>query len=181
MKADTYIEAHSSFLGVPKDIAYIMNMLLKNQNLLKLLWYSVPDCLSKPGVTAEQIAEMLKTEQISTKPRVKVDEEEKTYLIVTFDNYSPNDTNTFYRDHNIEIRIITHFNLWSLPDNKIRIYQAAGEVDSMLNGAKMSGIGITNFVNATQDVYDEEHVGLTLTYRVVRGTEDKKEDVRPMI
>ena len=45
----------------------------------------------------------------------------------------------------------------------------------------MSGIGITNFVNALQDVYDEEYVGLTLTYRVVRGTEDQKEEVRPMI
>lgn len=181
MKRDMMYEAHSSFLGVPKDIAYIMNMLLKNPNIGKLLWYGVPDCLRKPNISSKEIMEMLKTEQISTKPKVKVDENEKTYLIVTFDNYIPNDSNTFYRDHTIEVRIITHFNLWYLEDNDLRLYKLAGEIDSMLNGAKMSGIGITNFVRANQDVYDEEYVGLTLTYRVVRGTEDKKEEVRPMI
>ena len=181
MKKDMIYEAHSSFLSVPKDIAYIMNMILKNPNVGKLLWYSVPDCLSKPSIGGKEIAEMLKTNQISTRPKVKVDEIEKTYLIMTFDNFSPNESNTFYRDHNIEIRIITHFNLWDLTDNDMRIYRLAGEIDSMLNGAKMSGIGITNFVNATQDVYDEEYVGLTLTYRVVSGTEDKKEEIRPMI
>ena len=181
MKRDMIYDAHSSFLGVPKDIAYIMNMILKNPNVGKLLWYNVPDCLSKPAIGSKEISEMLKTKQISTQPKVKVDEHEKTYLIITFDNYIPNDSNTFYRDHNIEVRIITHFDLWDLTDNDVRIYRLAGEIDSMLNGAKMSGIGITNFVNAVQDVYDEEYVGLTLTYRVVRGTEDQKEEVRPMI
>ena len=181
MKRDMVYEAHSSFLGVPKDIAYIMNMILKNKNVGKLLWYSVPDCLHKSDIGSAEIAQMLQTEQISTKPKVKVDGDEKTYLRIAFDNYIPNDTNSFYRDHTIEIRIITHFNLWYLEDNDMRIYKLAGEIDSMLNGVKMSGIGITNFVKANQDVYDEEYVGLTLTYRVVRGTEDKKEEVRPMI
>jgi len=61
MKKDMIYEAHSSFLSVPKDIAYIMNMILKNPNVGKLLWYSVPDCLSKPSIGGKEIAEMLKT------------------------------------------------------------------------------------------------------------------------
>lgn len=180
MKMDAY-EAHSSFLGVPKDIAYIMHKIVSNPNVGKLLWYAIPNCLDKPAIGGKEIAEMLETKQISTRPKVQVDEDKKTYLVITFDNFIPNQENTFYRDHTIEIRIITHFDLWDLTDNNIRVYRLAGEIDSMLNGAKMSGIGITNFVKANQDVYDEEYAGLTLTYRVVRGTEDKKANIRPMI
>ena len=175
------IEAHSSFLGVPKDLAYIIRMIIGNQNIARLLYHNTPDCLKGPEVTGEEIIEMLETKQICSLPKIKVDAEKKTYLTVNFDNYFPNDTNPFYRDHTIEIRIITHFDNWSLQDNDLRVYRIAGEIDSMLNGAKLSGIGITNFVNATQDIYDEDFGGLTLNYRVVRGTEDKKPEVRPMV
>jgi hypothetical protein len=51
----------------------------------------------------------------------------------------------------------------------------------MLNGVKLSGIGVTNLINATQDIYDEEYGGVTLNYRVVRGTEDKQAHIRPMV
>ena len=181
MKRDTIYEAHSSFLGVPKDIAYIMRKILNNKNLAKLLYHTTSNCLNGPEVTSEQIAEMLQTKQICALPKIKVDTEKKTYLTINFDNYTPNSENTFYRDHTIEIRIITHFDLWNLDDNDIRVYRIAGEIDSMLNGAKLSGIGITNLINATKDVYDEEYGGITLNYRVVRGTEDKKAEVRPMV
>jgi len=89
--------------------------------------------------------------------------------------------NNFYRDHTIEVRILVHFDNWNLSNNGLRPYSIGGEIDSMLNGAKLSGIGVTNFVSATQDVYNEEYAGLTLTYHVVRGTEDKDKNIRPMI
>lgn len=181
MKQDIIQEAHSSFLGVPKDIAYIMRKLLSNQNLAKLLYHNTPDCLRGPGVTNTQIAEMLSTKQVCALPKIKVDKEKKTYLTINFDNFTPTETNSFYRDHTIEIRIITHFDLWNLEDNDLRVYRIAGEIDSMLNGVKLSGIGVTNLINATQDIYDEEYGGVTLNYRVVRGTEDKQAHIRPMV
>ncbi len=181
MKRDMVVEAHSSFLGVPKDIAYIMRKIIGNQNIARLVYHNTPDCLNGPQVTSSQIAEMLETKQICSLPRIQVDEEKKTYLTINFDSYFPNDSNSFYRDHSIEIRIIVHFDNWNLENNDIRPYRIAGEIDSMLNGAKLSGIGVTNFSHATQDVYDAEYGGVTLNYRVVRGTEDEQEDVRPMV
>ena len=81
----------------------------------------------------------------------------------------------------ILIRIMCHFDNWALQDYDMRAYRIAGEIDSMLNGVYLSGIGQTLFASATQDVYDEEYGGLTIVYRVVRGTEDKKAEIRPMI
>lgn len=181
MKRDMIIEAQSSFLGVPKDIALIMRKIIHNNNVARLLYYNTQDALRRPEVEQEEVAKMFIEKQICALPKIRVDTEKKTYITVNFNDYIPNDSNTFYRDHTIEIRIITHFDLWNLEDNDIRVYRIAGEIDSMLNGIHLSGIGVTNFMNATQDVYDEEFGGLTLNYRVVRGTEDKKPEVRPMV
>lgn len=181
MKRDMIVEAHSSFLGVPKDLAYIMTKIINNQNVARLVYHNTTDCLDGPEVTRDQVVEMLKTKQISALPKVKVDLEKKTYITVNFNNYVPNEFNSFYHDHTIEIRIIVHFDNWAIQDNDLRPYRIAGEIDSMLNGAKMSGIGVTNLMSATQDIYDEEYGGLTLNYRVVRGTEDDDKNKRPMI
>lgn len=183
MKRNVLIEAHSSFLGVPKDIAYVMKMLLSNSNIARLVYHNTPDCLTDPkcAVSSQEIMEMLDSKQICALPKIKVDKNKLTYITINFNNYFPNDSNSFYRDHTIEIRVIVHFDNWNLQNNDLRAYRIAGEIDSMLNGAKMSGIGITNFISATQDVYDEEYGGITLNYRVVRGTEDQDEDKRPMI
>lgn len=184
MNLNRMAEAKSSFLGIPKDIAQIMKKITGNKTVSRLLYYTSPDCLNArkfDDVTSDQLAEMFRTQQISTIPRVQTNKEKKTYLIVSFNNYLPNQSNSFYRDHTIEVRIITHFDIWLLEDYDMRVYRIAGEIDAMLNNCKLSGIGVTNFLSATQDVYDQDFGGLTLTYKVVRGTEDKDENIRPLI
>ena len=187
MRRDIEVESKSSFLGVPKDIAYIMRMLIadtpQGRRIARLVYHNTADCLTNPNceVTPEQKMEILDSQYICALPKIKIDADKHTYITINFNDYVPNETNSFYRDHSIEIRIIVHFDNWNLQNNDLRAYRIAGEIDSMLNGAKMSGIGITNFVSATQDVYDEEYGGLTLNYRVVRGTEDKVAGIRPMI
>ena len=41
----------SSFLSMEKDMHLILNMMLKNPRLKKLLYYTTPDCLKRPGLT----------------------------------------------------------------------------------------------------------------------------------
>ena len=43
----------SAFLSIEKDMHLISNMLLKNPRLKKMLYYTTPDCLNKPGVTED--------------------------------------------------------------------------------------------------------------------------------
>ena len=191
MKRDMIPEPKSAFLGFAKDTAIIMNRLLdpkskESQDLLKLIYHNTKDCLDirkdeKYRVTDEQIAEMLDTKQISNVPKVWVDLDKKTYLRVTYDSFTPNATNPFYRDHIVEIKILCHFDNWDLGDYDLRPYRIAGIIDSKLDGTKLSGIGQLNFISADQDIYDEEYGGLTLRYLAVRGTEDKQAMVRPLV
>ena len=180
MKANTYEYPKSSFLGMTKDTAMIMNKILSNKAVLRLLYYNTPDCLNpekKPDLTSDQIKEMFKENQISIIPQVTVDTQKRSYLRVGFNNFTRSATNDFYRDHIVEIRIICHFDTWTLEDMDLRPYRIAGEIDSMLDGARLSGIGQLLFIDADQDVYDREFGGVTLRYLAVRGHED---DVNPL-
>lgn len=177
------IEPKSSFLGFKKDTSIIMRKILANQNVLRLIYHNSEDCLTDPAcqVGDEEITEMLRTKQISNVPKIWIDKEKKNYLRITFDSFTPNAENPFYRDHTVEVKIVCPFDTWDLGDFDLRPYRIAGEIDAMLDGKKFSGIGVLNFINADQDIYDDYYGGLTLRYLARRGNEDKHEDVRPIV
>lgn len=180
MKVPGYEYPQSSFLGMAKDTSLIVEKILSNRKVLRLLYYTSPDCLDNhkfEDLTSTQIKEMFATKQISNVPKVKIEKEKKSYLRISFDSFTPNATNTFYRDHIVEIKIICHFDDWDLKDFELRPYRIAGEIDSMLDKQHLTGIGELNFLGADQDIYDEEYGGVTLRYLAIRGHED---DVRPL-
>ena len=45
MKIETYKFPHSSFLAMEKDMSIIIDYILKNERLKKLLFYTTADCL----------------------------------------------------------------------------------------------------------------------------------------
>lgn len=173
MKKNTYEYPKSSLLGMPKDAALIMQRILSNQNVLKLLAYGVKDWQKQPTVSNEMIKEMFETAQISAVPKVKIDKKEKTYLRLIYGTMIPNATNPEFRDNTFGIDIICHYDNWDLGDFELRPYRIAGEIDSMLAGTHLTGIGELEFVSATPYIYDEEFAGVSLTYLAIRGNEDR--------
>lgn len=173
MKKNTYEYPKSSLLGMPKDAALIMQRILSNQNVLKLLVYGVKDWQKQPTVSNEMIKEMFETEQVSAVPKVKIDKKEKTYLRLIYGTMIPNATNPEFRDNTFGIDIICHYDNWDLGDFELRPYRIAGEIDSMLAGTHLTGIGELEFVSATPYIYDEEFAGVSLTYLAIRGNEDR--------
>lgn len=173
MKKNTYEYPKSSLLGMPKDAALIMQRILSNQNVLKLLAYGVKDWQKQPTVSNEMIKEMFETEQISAVPKVKIDKKEKTYLRLIYGTMIPNATNPEFRDNTFGIDIICHYDNWDLGDFELRPYRIAGEIDAMLAGTHLTGIGELEFVSATPYIYDEEFAGVSLTYLAIRGNEDR--------
>ena len=162
---------HSSFLSVEKDMEIIVNCLLNNNRLKRLLFYTTPDALDKPDITDEQTIEMI-GKQIKNIPKVQIDKELLNYVIISFDNFTET-SNPEFRDNTISFDIICHFDQWQLKDFKLRPYKIAAEIDSLINDKKMSGIGRIQFIGASQIVLNDEFAGLTLIYKAVHGGEDK--------
>ena len=177
MKHNSYEYAKSSLLGMPKDAAIIIDRILSNPNLLRLLVYETRDWQSQPLPNGEQIKELFTSHQISSVPKIKIDSKEKTYIRLTYGTVIRNASNPEYRDNTFGIDIICHYDNWDLGDFELRPYRVAGEIDAMLDKTHLTGIGELEFVSATPYVYNEEFAGVSLTYLAVRGHEDQKNPV----
>lgn len=177
MKHNSYEYPKSSLLGMPKDAAIIIDRILSNPNLLRLLVYETRDWQSQPLPNGEQINELFTSHQISSVPKIKIDSKEKTYIRLTYGTVIRNASNPEYRDNTFGIDIICHYDNWDLGDFELRPYRIAGEIDAMLDKTHLTGIGELEFVSATPYVYNEEFAGVSLTYLAVRGHEDQKNPV----
>ena len=177
MKIETFKYPHSSFLAMEKDMNIIVDAIMKNENLKKLLYYTTPDCLKKSNLTEDETLSLF-GKQIKIIPKLQVDGEVMNYIIISFDNFTPTDSEE-WRDNIIEFDIICSFDQWRLGDFKLRPYRIAAEIDSMFNNKKLTGIGTLKFLGANQMVFPNDHGGLCLMYSAIHGDEDKKRMPNP--
>ena len=172
MKRESYTYPRSSFLSVEKDMNLIIEWILKNDRLKKMLFYTSRDCLKKPKLSDDEALSMI-GKQIKMVPKLKVDGTLLTYLIISFDNFIESE-NPQFRDNIVEFDIICHFDQWQMDDFKLRPYRIAAELDTMFNNQHLTGIGTLNFLGANQIILTDEFAGLCLMYRAYHGEEDKK-------
>ena len=103
-----------------------------------------------------------------------------SYVIISFDNFTPNATNPEFRDCTVTFDIICHSDYWDIGNYRQRPLKIAGYIDGLLNDCKLTGIGTLEFFGAEKIMLTDEFGGLCLTYRVVHGGEDKKNMPNPM-
>lgn len=173
MKKMTYQFPKSSFLSMDKDMSLIVNMIMRNENLKKMLYYTSADCLSMPNLTEDQSLELM-GKNIKIVPKLYLDSSLLNYLIVRFDHFTPNDNNPEFRDNLIEFDIVCHFDQWQLKDFQLRPFRIAAEIDSMLNDKHLTGIGTLQFASATAHVLTDQFAIVCLLYTAIHGEEDKK-------
>ena len=174
----TFQYPESSFLSTEKDMNLIVDMMFKNDSLKKLLYYTSKDCMSRPKLTDDETVKMF-GKQIKLVPKLYIDGSVMNYVIVSFDNFTPNGENPEFRDNIIEFDIICHFDQWHLKDFQLRPYRIAAEIDSMFNNKHLTGIGTLQFLGASQMILTDEYAGLFLMYSAIHGEEDKKQMPNP--
>lgn len=177
MRIDGYKMPKSSFLSMEKDLSIIIDNMLKNNRLKKLLYYTKKFPLTEPNLTEEQSAQLL-GKNIKLVPKLYVDGEVLNYILISFDNFTET-SNPEFRDNLIEFDIICHMDQWEIGDLALRPYKIAAEIDSMFNYKRLTGIGKIEFIGASQVILNNEFAGLCLTYRAVHGEEDKKFMLNP--
>lgn len=177
MKIEGYRPPKSSFLSINKDMRLLVDKILSNERLKKLLYYTSRDALTKPKLSEEESISLF-GKQIKLVPKLYVDGSVLTYIIISFDNFIESG-NPEFRDNIIEFDIICHFDQWQLADFDLRPYRIAAELDSMLDKQKLTGIGNIEFLGANQIILTDEFAGLCLMYRTYHGEEDKKRMPNP--
>lgn len=177
MFINNYKTPKSSFLSMEKDTSLIVDKIIKNKRIQKLLYYQNEDPLSMPELTEDQVLELFQ-KSIKVVPKITIDKEILNYLYISFDNFVPSG-NPEFRDNMIMFDIVCHYSQWNLKDFALRPYKIAGEIDSMLNNQKLTGIGLLQFMGATIITLTDEFIGVCLMYEATHGEEDKKFQPNP--
>ena len=172
MRIDNAKMPKSRFLSMEKDTSLIINKMLDNPRLKRLLYYTSKDALNRPNLNEDQSLDLI-NKNIKIVPKLYVDGSVLNYIIINFKNFTPSE-NPEFRDNIIEFDIVCHFDQWQLQDFALRPYKIAAEIDSMFNNTHLTGIGLLQFVGATQTVLTDEFAGVCLLYEATHGGEDKK-------
>ena len=191
MKRDTRstYPLKSSFLSFEKDLETILKALFvesypHSEQLKRLLVINNKDCLD--NTESEVYKEVLKHTDLHSliehgyiklcpKIRMPEHEEVKSYIIISTDNFTPNDTNDYYRDCTLPFDVICHLDEWDLGNYRLRPLKIVGYLDGLLNNAKLSGIGTLNFIGCNELILNEDLAGYTLTYKAIHGNDDRLE------
>lgn len=177
---------YSSFLSCEKDTETIIKKLFVDSRpysdeLKRLLLINTKDCLldkTNPTylkkIKETSVADLRQKQYIKTSPKLVMGENEevKSYILITFDNFTPNRENDFYRDCIIEIDIICHTDYWDLEGFAVRPIKIAGYIDGILNESKLSGIGTLNFLSCSEIVLNQNLSGYCLMYSATHGNDD---------
>ena len=178
MKIVNYQFPKSSFLSINKDLEILINLFLKNERLKKLLYYTTNDALDKKDIGEEASLELFE-KNIKIVPKLYIDGSVLNYIIISFDNFTPNATNPEFRDNIISFVIICHFDQWQLQGTELRPYRIAAEIDTLLEHQRLTGIGQLEFLGANQLPLNDEFAGISLMYQAIHGEEDKKDSLNP--
>jgi len=176
---------NSSFLSCEKDMEAILRKLFVDSRpysdvLKRLLVINNKDCLDTTNENYTQkisgigLAELRDMGYIKIEPKIEFGEHEevKAYLMIEFNNFSPNNTNPEFRDCVIDFNIICHTAHWDLGDYQLRPIKIMGYIDGLLNKTRLSGIGTLQFMNANEIVLDENLSGYLLRYAAIHGSDD---------
>lgn len=194
---------YSSFLSCEKDMEKIVKLLFVNSKpysdkLKRLLIINNPDCLDENNqryqalIDSKPLSVMRKEGYIRLNPKIarKQFQNIKSYILVTFDNFSPNRVDPKFMDCTVNFDIICYDDEWDLDGFRTRPLVIAGYIDGILNSIsneyknsqkkpagnniKLSGMGEYNFLGCNLAVLNEDISMYTLSYRAVHFTEDKK-------
>ena len=196
---------HSSFFSCAQDTETILKQLFVKSNpysdrLKRLLVVNKPDCLNQNNQDYQKLIDskplsVLRSEgYVRTNPKIARKEFEniKSFILLTYDNFSSNAVDPKFMDCTVNFDIICYDDEWDLDNFQIRPIVIAGYIDGILNSIsndnriawqnrgntniKLSGMGEYYFLGLNLVVLNEDISMYTLSYRALHFTEDIKEE-----
>ena len=112
-KATAYGQERS-FELIGQQLNIITNKILANDKLVKLLKRSNKQALDNTPVTQEDRMSLIKDKYITLVPLIPKEEEVKSYLIISFDDFVPTNGTDRAMDYVMTIDVLCHKDLWMM-------------------------------------------------------------------
>ena len=204
MRVDTvkFRPIYSSFFSCEQDTQTILKQLFVksrpySDRLKRLLIINNPDCLDQNNqdyqklIDSKPLSTLRKEGYVRTNPKIARKEFEniKSFILLTYDNFSPNAIDPKFMDCTVNFDIICYDDEWDLNNFQVRPIVIAGYIDGILNtlsndnkiawqnkgsNIKLSGMGQYKFLGLNLVVLNEDISMYTLSYRALHFTQDKE-------
>lgn len=151
------------FAVMGTNIYKVLNKLVSNQRLCRLLKYSVRDPFSQdlPDVDGEELIH----KRILVAPKIYDSDNEKTSSVAAiFGPFRVNQFNSEFKTTNVRFVIACPYDEWFLDGESLRPYLIMQEIDSMFNQKKLSGIGNLEFVTSDPLTLSPQIGGYSMQY-----------------
>ena len=119
----------------------IIQRLIANQNLVKLLYYTDKDPLSQPDLTDEQLKQEVFEKLIKIVPKVGSKETAHSVVAVRFVRGRRNYQNKEFENITIAVETFVPMTQWLIKGTNLRPFAIMGEIQKSLNDKTINGLG----------------------------------------
>ena len=138
--------------------------------LKKLLTIDETDCLDgkyNNDVKSINLGKLIADGYITNCPNVKLNENEKAKarIIIYFDNFEKCNKNLEYLNYTLEVKVVSHVDLWTLDDLECRPLKILGYIDNIIKNGKYDKIGRVEPLPTTYFSPCEEMIGYWASYK----------------
>ena len=151
-----------NFNVVGKNLILFANMILNNQKICKLLYYSNLSPLTQPDIIE---TDFLMNKNIRVVPKVPdFDSENGSFIVLLMDEFILDPSNEDMKLVTIRFDIICPMDEWIVNEDSLRPFLIMSELQTIFDGLKINGVGRLRFINAERIVLSENHAGYSMKF-----------------
>ena len=145
----------------------IIQRILANQDLLKLLYYTGKDPLNEPSLTPEEIEEEIYEKLVKIVPRVGPYETAQSVLSMRVVRGRGIQENSEFRDIIIHFEVFVPMTQWFIKDSNLRPFAIMGELQKSLNDKIINGLGRMQGGDFSLNFLTDEMSCYEIEYRII--------------
>lgn len=145
----------------------MMQRLLTNQNLMKLLYYTDKDPFNQPDLTNSQIKNEIYEKLIRITPRISPEDTKNANSVIALRISQGIETdNGEFRNIGFSVDSVVPLSQWILKSDNLRPFLIMGEVENSLKGKNINGLGKIGGGDFSLSFLTEEVSGYQQDFRI---------------
>jgi len=151
-----------NFEVIGSNLITIANMILNNQNICKLLYYTTKTPLSETNIEDTSI---LMDKNIRMVPQVPDEGTLKgSFIVVLLDNYDLNPINDDTNILELRFDILCPMDEWRVNEKSLRPFLIMSEMSAIFNGLQIKGIGKLKLLSTPRIVMSDVYAGYSMLF-----------------
>lgn len=149
-----------------ENFQLIVKRLEANQNLLKLLYYTEKDPLSREDLSSDIIKSEIHNELIRFVPKLPSQEGAQSRIGLRIDRGIPDSDNNEFRIISFSVEVFVPVTQWLIKGTNLRPFAIMGEIENSLKGKKVNGLGRIDFSGFSLDFISNEMTDYVMSFTI---------------